>query len=154
MTIPMLATTTPSPTASERTDPRCARTLHRFVTEFVNGGDEACLDALVHDDYVFRSPGETLRGRDGLRELFRGYRAAFPDFHLAIRHVLAAGTETVLDFELSGTHQGDYAGLSATGRRFEIRGFVRSTYRDGQIAEDWEVLDLYGLLHQLGAIPE
>jgi hypothetical protein len=52
--------------------------LKRFVSEFINGGDEAVLDGLVHEDYVYRNPSQVVRGKNELIPMFRTYRKAFP----------------------------------------------------------------------------
>ncbi len=128
------------------------RTIRRFVTDFINGGDEAVLEYLVHPDYVYRTPGEEIVGREGLAAMFRGYRSAFPDMALSVQDILVDGDKTVLDFSLRGTHRGDFMGIAASGRPFEIRGVVISRFRDGKIAEEWELMDVMGLLQQLGAV--
>ncbi len=125
------------------------QTLRRFVTEFINEGNEYVLHELVHDDYVYRSPGEEVHGRDGLATMFRAYRSAFPDLSLSIHDVLESGDKTVLDCSLAGTHQGDFMGLAASGRTFSARAVVISRFRDGKIADEWEILDLMGMMEQL-----
>ena len=130
------------------------RTIQRFVTEFINGGDEEALDEIVHDDYVYRSPDEDIRGRDGLIGLFRAYRAAFPDLTLTIHDLLADRDKTILDFSLGGTHRGEFMGIPASGRTFRTRGVVISRFLDGRILEEWEILDLMTMFHQLGIHPD
>lgn len=125
-------------------------TLRRFVAAFINGGDEAVLAELVDEDYVYRSPGEEARGHAGLAAMFRDLRAAFPDMALTIHDIIATADRTVLDFGLAGTHRGDFMGIPATGRPFDVRGVVISRYRAGRIAEEWELLDTTTLLQQLG----
>ena len=72
--------------------------MRQFIGVVINNGDYSALNDLVHPDYVYRSPGEELRGPDGLTALFRGYRGAFPDLRVAIDDLLAAGDTTVLSF--------------------------------------------------------
>lgn len=128
------------------------RTMRRFIDEVINRGDTSALDEIVHPDYVFRSPGEELRGREGLKALLDGYRAAFPDLRIEIDDLLVANDATVLEFTLTGTHRGELLGVSATGRRIKINGMVRSRFRDGRIAEEWEILDQLSLYEQLGVV--
>ena len=128
------------------------RAMLRFVDEFVNRGDASALDDLIHSDYVYRSPGEELRGSDGLAALFAGYRSAFPDFALQIDDLVVTDDATVMSFTLTGTHRGDLLGISATGRRVNVNGMVRSRFRDGKITEDWEILDQFSLFEQLGVV--
>ena len=128
------------------------RMVRRFIEEVVNGGDISALDEIIHPDYVHRSPGEELRGREGLTALLKGYREAFPDLHIEIDGLLAAGNATVLEFTLTGTHRGELLGISATGRRVNVNGMVRSRFRDGRIFEEWEILDQLSLFEQLGVV--
>jgi steroid delta-isomerase-like uncharacterized protein len=134
------------------TDGSNERVLRRFVDEVVNRGDTSALDELIHADYVYRSPGEELHGPEGLAALFDGYRSAFPDLALEIDDLVVADDATVMAFTITGTHRGDLLGIQATGRRVRVNGMVRSRFRDGKIAEEWEILDELTLFEQLGAI--
>jgi hypothetical protein len=54
----------------------------------------------------------------------------------------------------AGTHTGEFFGLPPTQRRIEIANAdVCGLSPDGPIAGYWGVLDVIGLLRQLGAIP-
>ena len=127
-----------------------ARVMRRFVDEVVNRGEFSALDELVHPDYVYRSPGEELRGPDGLTALLNGYREAFPDLKMEIDELLVADDATVLAFTLTGIHRGDLLGIQATGRSVKVQGMVRSRVRDEKIVDEWEILDQQTLLEQLG----
>lgn len=126
-------------------------TFKRFVTEFINGGNEQVLEDLVHQDYLYRGPGQEVRGKDGLIQLFRTYRDAFPDLAVTTHDLMADSHKVVMDFSLQGTHRGDFMGMPATGNRFCIRGLIVSRFKAGKIANDWEILDQMNLLHQLEA---
>jgi steroid delta-isomerase-like uncharacterized protein len=128
------------------------RVMRRFVDEVINRGDVSSLEAIVHPDYVFRSPGEELHGPEGLAALLAGYRGAFPDLNMAIDELLVANDSTVLSFTLTGTHRGEMLGIPATGRRINVQGMVRSRFRDGKIAEEWEILDQLSLFEQIGVV--
>jgi steroid delta-isomerase-like uncharacterized protein len=128
------------------------RMVRRFIEEVVNRGDSSVLDEIVHPDYVFRSPGEELRGREGVTALLDGYREAFPDLRIEIDELLVADDATVLEFTLTGTHRGELSGISPTGRRVSVNGMIRSRFRDGKIAEEWEILDQLSLFEQLGVV--
>jgi len=126
------------------------RVLRRFVDEVINRADTSAVSELVHDQYVYRSPGEELRGPKGLTSLLDGYRSAFPDLTMEIDDLVAADDATVMAFTLTGTHRGDLPGIPATGRKVRVNGMVRSRFRDGKIADEWEILDQYTLFKQLG----
>jgi predicted ester cyclase len=44
---------------------------------------------------------------------------SFPDFHMEVVDVIAEGDKVVGYFKCSGTHEGEWQGIPATGRRFE-----------------------------------
>jgi predicted ester cyclase len=52
-----------------------------------------------------------------------------------------------------GTHRGEFLGIAPTGRSvsFDVIDVVRIA--DGRIAEHWNVVDLMGLLQQIGPRP-
>jgi predicted ester cyclase len=52
-----------------------------------------------------------------------------------------------------GTHQGEFQGLSPTGRNVTVRGVGIFRIAGGKIVEEWWQEDLLGLLRQLEAIP-
>ena len=96
--------------------------------------------------------GEELRGRDGLTALLRGYREAFPDLRIEIDELIGDNEVIVSVFTMTGTHLGDLLGIPATGKTVNIRGVVRSRFRNGKIADDWEILDQLTLMEQLGVV--
>ena len=50
-----------------------------------------------------------------------------------------------------GTHQGEYMGISPTGKEVEFAGIHIGRIEEGKIAENWEVYDLMSLMRQIGA---
>jgi len=65
-------------------------------------------------------------------------------------HQLADGDLVATYKTFNGTHQGEFFGVPPTGRHVSMRvmDFVR--IRDGKIAEHWNVVDVAGLMQQLG----
>lgn len=59
----------------------------------------------------------------------------------------------VVRFTVTGTHQGAFAGIPATGRQVAMQGIIIHRLQDGKIIEDWVVRDTLGLMQQLGVIP-
>ncbi|MEZ4649398.1 MAG: ester cyclase [Candidatus Eisenbacteria bacterium] len=125
-------------------------TMRRFVDDVLNGKNPGSLHDLVDPDYVYRAPGEELRGRDGLAALLEGYRSAFPDLEISIDELVSGGDVTVLSFTLTGTHRGDLLGHAPTGHRVKVHGMVRSRFRNGRIVDEWELIDQLSLFQQLG----
>ncbi len=126
--------------------------VRRFVDEVINRGDYAAIPELVHPDYVYRSPDQELRGHAALEALFTDYRNGLPDLDTSIDDLVVAGDTVVISVTMSGTHTGDLMGIPPTGESIAVRGMVQSRLEGGRIIEEWEILDMLGLLQQLGVV--
>jgi len=129
------------------------------VREFfacASGGDLDDLSAVVGQDYVLHDPTlpEEVRGLEGARELVEMYRSGMSDLEVTIEHQIADGDYVATRYTCRGTHTGDIMGTPATGRDVTISGLVISRFLDGRVVEEWEVQDTFGLLRQIGALPE
>ncbi len=124
----------------------------RSTFENASRGRLGALDALVSPDYVLHP--EEIRGVDGLKEMVEGYRSAIADLRITIDHQFSEGDDVATRFTIRGAHAGELMGAAPTGRDLEFTGITISRCRDGRVAEEWELVDVAGLLRQLGAQPE
>ena len=131
-----------------RTD---AKTLHaEFVERVQNRGELDVLDDRLADDFVDHTPAPGLPpDRDGARAIIGAIRAGLPDHDAQVVHMIAEGDLVATYKTFTGTHSGELMGIAPTGRRATVRvmDFVR--YRDGRVAEHWNVVDVAGLMAQL-----
>ncbi len=128
-------------------------TIRRYYEEVFNQGKLEVLDEIVARDHVEHNPlpGQT-QGIDGLKQRVAMVRGAFnPQFTL--EDVLADGDKVVVRWTNSGTHLADWFGVPATGRTVVVSGIDIHQLRDGRMAEHWDVVDIFGLMMQIGAIP-
>jgi steroid delta-isomerase-like uncharacterized protein len=128
------------------------KTIRRLVDEVINKQHLAVIDEIIHPDYVHRTPGGELHGRQALRELLTAYHAALPDLHVKIDELVCTDSKAVLFFTLSGTHEDEFMGIPATGKQVSINGMTRSYIENGQIIEEWELLDQLTMFQQLGIV--
>jgi steroid delta-isomerase-like uncharacterized protein len=130
------------------------RLLARFYDE-VNAGNLEVIEELIAEDFVEHEefPGIS-PDREGVRQFFTMFRAAFPDMRMEAREVIAEDDLLCCRSTMSGTHQGEFMGMPPTGKRFEVTGFDLVRIRDGQVTEHWGVMDAMKMMQQLGAIPE
>ena len=131
-----------------------AAVVRRYLEDVLGGGNLDLLDELVAPGYRDNTarPGRS-PGVDGIRQVTRMFRTAFPDLTLAVEDCLTDGDRVATRFTLRGTHTGPFAGLAATGRQVAIGGMAISRLVDGRIAEQWDQADMLELLRQLGAFP-
>ncbi|MBI4672181.1 MAG: ester cyclase [Chloroflexi bacterium] len=129
--------------------------VRRFVQEVMNKGDLAAMDEFFPVDVVDHTPEvpNLPPGREGAKILFAAYRAAFPDYHVAIDDILAEGDKVVWRWTLTGTNQGSMMGMPATGKQVKVEGIDIFRIADGKIVERWASFDQLGMMQQLGAVP-
>jgi steroid delta-isomerase-like uncharacterized protein len=128
---------------------------YRFANEIINARDlDGALEELVVEDFVEENPlpGQG-PGRAGLADVLAGMFAAFPDLHWQVLDTVAEGDRVVSYSVWTGTHQGEFMGIPPTGRRVEVEAWTLDRYRDGRCTHSRIIMDVAGMLMQLGVIP-
>lgn len=122
-----------------------------LVDTLQNRGQIERTGEFIHQDIIDHSAAPGMpAGIEGVKAVFNAIRAAFPDHDAKIVHQIAEGDLVATYKTLTGTHRGDFFGTPATGRRatIQVMDFVR--YREGKVAEHWGIVDIAGIMHQLG----
>jgi len=125
--------------------------VRRFNTEFLEGASEASLYELVDPHFINRTaPAEFASGPEGLLRFMNTImRPAFPDLRVEILDMIAEGDTVATRKLLHVTHQGNYMGLAATGRRISIPVMDLVRLQDGRYIEHWGIRDNHSVLQQL-----
>ncbi len=124
-----------------------------LIEEAINKGNLFVLKEIIHPQYRYISPSESMSGIDQLESFILALRSAFPNLKVTIDEQLGEDQRVCSRITMTGTHQGDFLGIPATGRSIRLQGVIISELRDGLIAEEWELLDQLSLLQQLGLAP-
>ena len=127
----------------------------RFADEIINGRDlDGALTELVVEDFVEQKPlpGQG-PGRDGLRDVLAGMFAAFPDLRWTFLDAIAEDDRVMTLNRWTGTHRGEFMGIPATGRSVTVEAWTLDRYRDGRLVESRIIMDVAGMLAQLGVLP-
>jgi C-1 hydroxylase len=116
-----------------------------------NAHDADAVAAVFAEDAVVVDSGVgEVRGREAIRARGAGMLAAFPDLRLDRRSLVVDDRANADEWTLTGTHQGEYFGLAATGRPIEVHGATFSRFGpDGLVVHDTNYVDVQGLLRQL-----
>ena len=80
--------------------------------------------------------------------------AAFPDLTTSIEDMFVSGDKLAVTLIWRGTHTGPYGGVPATGKPVEVRDSAIWNFRDGKVTEILTLQDQFGLLKQIGYLPE
>jgi steroid delta-isomerase-like uncharacterized protein len=132
-----------------------AATMRRLY-DLINAGEIDGFGELLADDFVEHEETPGLEPtKEGVKQFFRMYKAAFPDLRMEPQDVLVAGEKVVARTRATGTHQGEFLGMPATGKRVDVQLIDIIRFDDDGLArEHWGVFDALAMLQQLGAIPE
>jgi steroid delta-isomerase-like uncharacterized protein len=128
--------------------------VRRFVDEVINQGKMGSAEEFVWEDVVEQVPlpGQG-PGLEGLKDVLRGMRSAFPDIDFSIKEQVCEGDKVVSRFEWTGTHKAEFMGVPATGRQVRVWGVVIDRLEAGRIKDTRILMDTLGLMMQLGALP-
>jgi steroid delta-isomerase-like uncharacterized protein len=131
-----------------------SKVVKDFIDTVLNRGDIDSSGQFFCDDMVEQVPlpGQG-PGLEGLKDVLRGMRAAFPDMHWTIEEQICEGDKVVTRFEWTGTHRAEFLGVPATGRPVKAWGMVIDRLEDGKIKDTRILMDALGLMMQLGALP-
>jgi steroid delta-isomerase-like uncharacterized protein len=132
-----------------------AATMNRLY-DLINAGDVDGFGELLADDFVEHEELPGLEpSKEGVKQLFHMYRAAFPDLRMEVQDVLVSGDKAVARGRATGTHQGEFLGISATDKSVDVQLIDITRFGDDGLArEHWGVFDSLAMLQQLGAIPQ
>ena len=128
----------------------------RTAYELLNAGDVDGFSELLSEDFVEHEQAPGLApGKEGVIQFFTMYRAAFPDLHFEPEQYFVNGDTAAVYVRATGTHQGDFMGIPATGRSIDIHGVDIVRFGDDGVGrEHWGVFDAMTMMQQLGVVPE
>jgi predicted ester cyclase len=117
--------------------------VREYYGRVLNGRD---LDA-VGDFFVDERIVEGVKGG-----CFR-YFEAFPDLHIALDDLIAEGERVFVRSTITGTHDGEYKGIPATGRHVAAESAEVFRVADGRFVGYWCLANVAGLMRQLTEEP-
>jgi predicted ester cyclase len=127
--------------------------MRRSFEEVYNRGDLAVADELAAPDFVSHDAGNPTQDPDGVKQIVRAIRAAFPDVRFTADDVPEAGDTVAVRFTMRGTQRGEFRGIPPTRKPFVVTGIDIVRFAAGRAAERWHEWSGLGLLQQPGALP-
>jgi steroid delta-isomerase-like uncharacterized protein len=101
----------------------------------------------IVEDSMFPQP---FVGREAIMNRKSAGFASMPDLNISVTKRIVRGDQLTVEWVASGTHQVDYPGLPATGRRFSIPGVTVVVRKNGKITRESLYYDLSEVQRQLG----
>lgn len=131
-------------------------TIRRLHDAMGTGDAEILLrtiDEAFEPDVFIRTPLPIrATGVDAIKEVFGALLQAYPDLHVSVEDLIAEGDKVVSRNSVTGTHLGEYMGLSPTGKSVRYDEIFIFRLVNGRIAETWGVVDVLSQMRQLGVI--
>ncbi len=110
-----------------------------YYARVVNGRDLDAVDEFFPDERMV----------EGVRRGCFSYFQAFPDLHVSLDELIAEGDKVFLRSTLTGTHDGEYKGIPATGRHVATDCAEVFRVVDGKFVGYWCLTNVAGLMRQL-----
>ena len=128
--------------------------FQRMTEEIFNKKNVDALGDFMAEDMVDHNPPPIEKpGLEGLKDMFRMYFSAFPDIKIQVEDVIAEGDKVVMRATTTGTHQGEFMGIPATGKTVSFGEIHVVRIEGGKMVEHWGIEDQMGMMQQLGVIP-
>ncbi len=130
--------------------------VRRLLDELWTKGNLSVADECVGAAYTHHDPStpDFPRGPEGEKQRATLYRAAFPDLRFTIEDMIAEGETVVVRWSSHGTNKGNLGAIAPTGKQVEVTGVSIARFAGGKMVEGWINWDTYGMLKQLGVVPE
>jgi steroid delta-isomerase-like uncharacterized protein len=126
----------------------------RWYSEVMNEGNQEVIDELCAENFVDHDPlPGTGPDRQGIHDFVKLIRSAFPDLETTVDEIIAEGDRIAVRSTFRGTHEGDFMGIPATGKKVEVSNYDFVRFENDQAAEHWGTIDSAALMEQLGAVP-
>jgi ketosteroid isomerase-like protein len=128
----------------------------RRIEQAWDRGDLEALDQYFAPDFVAHSTVAGLPpGLEGAKMAHGAALQSFPDRHVAIEDITGDGDLVAVRCRMTGTNRGGLAWMNvpANDRPVDVEWISLYRLRDGRVVEHRAVMDLLGLLQQVGAIP-
>ena len=94
-----------------------------------------------------------VKGIEAFKAYYNSYITGFSDAEFNIVDAFGQGDKLVKHWSFKGTHDGDFFGIPATGKKVDLIGTTLVLMKDGKILQEQDFFDNYSFLTQLGLIP-
>jgi predicted ester cyclase len=111
----------------------------------------ATFDQPCYDIPSFGDAGQ-VNGPEAVRELWQGLVAGFPDLHIEPGRHLHSEDAVFVEVVFSGTQQGEWAGIPATGRQASVRIACLYEFEEDRLVCERVWFDFATIMRQLGVL--
>jgi steroid delta-isomerase-like uncharacterized protein len=121
--------------------------VRRFITEIFEQGRAEAIDELCADDFIGHTWGNA--DKDGLRAAMARVAQGLADAKFVIDDEIGEGDRVAVRVTASARQVGEFMGMPASGRSYEIGEIHIFRVRDGKVSEHWHQFDTASMMKQL-----
>jgi len=120
--------------------------------EEINKGNAEVFKEFCAPEYAFYNPSNSPKplSREETIEFHKMVHRAFPDANWSVEELFAVGDRVIVWNIVTGTHEGEFQGIPATGNKIEVSSILMLRIQNGKIVEEREEADILGMMMQLG----
>jgi steroid delta-isomerase-like uncharacterized protein len=128
--------------------------LIEFVRKVWDEGDvDAASDFIAPAYTIYHDPGDPWEGMtldlEGFKDRVKQSRSPVPDQHFTLLEMFEREGSVAITWLWQGTHLGDIAGFSASGKQIRMSGATVYYFDGDRIAGHWQIADRLSVLRQL-----
>ena len=129
--------------------------IRRWNEEGWSGGKYDLAHEIISPNMIVHGAGgQTVgMGPDGLIDLIRTWRTAFPDGRMEIDDLIVEGDTVAIRNTWYGTQEAEFYGIPPSGNKVAVTSVGIDRVTDGLVSEGWGELDMVGMMQALGALP-
>ncbi len=130
--------------------------VRRAIDEAFNKGNLNAMDEVVASNVVFHQPPmPDVKGLEAYKGILATLRKAFSGFQFTIDEFIGEGDTDAIRYTIRGTHTGQLPNMPIppTGKKVTVTGMVMVRTVAGKSVEEWDYVDMLGLMQQLGVAP-
>jgi len=105
--------------------------VRKIYDEFNRGED--WIGHFVADSATYVDFSGRTHGKEDMRKFFESFLRGFPDGRGRIDRTISQGNMVVVEYTLWGTHSGEFAGIPATGKKFEYKAIEIYDFEAGKV---------------------
>ena len=126
-----------------------------IVTQHADAENQHDVEATIatFDRPRYEVNGTPSDGEQAVRELLQGLMTGLPDLHVEIGKMRHADDAVFGESLITGTHDGEWAGIPPTGRRVEVPVAAIFEFDEDRLLCEKVYMDFAAVLTQIGVLP-
>lgn len=113
--------------------------------------DLTAIEELLDPKIVIHSLLGNFHGLEPMKKIVQAWLSGFPDLVVKNTLIICEDDLVTIQWEARGTHQGEFKGISPTGKQVSYAGVTIYRINNAKIIEYWAYLDMQHLLQQINA---